>query len=357
MTTENASAPNGGKLAASEIAKFTMYTEIFGNRERAELAMHHPLLNETEVLQTRPIRDLFKTVKLHVMLHETGCCFSAPSGSGKSTALEMLVALLHMQLPGLPVYMHLTLNHQIPSIRAFFKHFLVTVNHPERKGETSDIRQRVVDCIVDDARISGFDMAVLIIDEAQAMSFQDFKFLKDIGNQLRDKHVSLIPVLMGQHPEMEEVREGLKRNRGLHLIARFCMHITPFSSFDREDDLVEIMRGIDHTCYPTGSEISWTAFFLPLAWQHGFRIENEAHNFMLAILDAAPSGAKGTFCFPARQTFFAIRRFLLSVSRLDGPDFRVPPDAWQVAVFDAGLDEAMRLIHSERPESNPNVET
>jgi|GEM_PF-958069 len=345
----NSSSQKFKKSPASE--QKPIYEEILKGKSRVELAVHHPLFTSRILLPTVPIEELYRVIKRVVVLRETGCCLTARSGVGKTAALEMVEAMIKRQMPDLVVFRHDTHNQQIPSIRAFFKHFLTTVGHVEKKGETYDLRERLVNCLVDDARISGRNMILLFVDEAHAMSVQDFNFLKDVYNDLDKQGVQLITVLMGQEPDFTKVIDGLKQAGRLDLIGRFAMRIIPFRPYRDLADLTKILSGIDAAIYPEGSQISWTAFFFPLAYKNGFRVENEAKALLEAIESVAPSGSRRRG-FPARQTFLAIRTFMLDNACYDSAELKLPPDAWKEAVRYAQLKQAISIMNGQ---NKPNV--
>ncbi|HEX7647781.1 MAG TPA: ATP-binding protein, partial [Noviherbaspirillum sp.] len=172
--------------------------------------MFHPLFDHSVLLPTNAIEDVYRIVKRVVMLRETGCVFTGQSGVGKTDALARIRLMLQADFPGLCTFTHDAHNHEIASIRAFFKHFLTTVGQNEKKGETYDLRSRLIRLLVDESRISGMNLIVMFIDEANAMLLSDFLFLKDVYNDLSREGVQLITVLMGQDPDLKKVINDLR---------------------------------------------------------------------------------------------------------------------------------------------------
>tara|TARA_R110001599_G_scaffold64023_1_gene178349 strand:- start:47958 stop:49013 length:1056 start_codon:yes stop_codon:yes gene_type:complete len=324
-------------------------------QNRAELALHHPLITQTVLLPTPPIKELFLVIRRIVVLRETGCCFAAASGVGKTSALDMVAALLKVQMPDLCIIKHDTHNQQFPSIRAFFKHFLSTIKHEEKKGETYDLRERVVNWLIDEARICGLNMVLLSIDEAHAMATQDFDFLKDVYNDLHREGVQLVTVLMGQDPDLLKVIERLKHSNRLDLIGRFAMRILPFRAYNSLNDLSMILTGIDEAVFPEKSHISWTEFYFPKAFKQGFRLQNEASAFWTAIKFVAPKREAPNFSFPARQTFVAIRTFMIDNACFDAEQMELPVNAWDKAVSYSTMGEAMVLMQAPRQPSKTRI--
>lgn len=322
---------------------------------RAKLLIHHPLLKTVEVLMTPPIREFYRVVKRVVNLREPGCCFIGPSGVGKTSALWLVDKMLRAEQPKIAIFMHETQNQQMPSVRAFFKNFLNTVNHKEKKGETYDLRLRVTNRLVDDARASGLDMAILLIDEAHAMSIQDFLFLKDVDNSLNGEGIKLVTIMMGQRPDFDGVLRKLRDQRRLDLIARFTIRQMQFRAYSTIEDLAEVFGGIDEAIFPPESTMTWTEFFFPEAYAAGFRMKNEAPSLYAALRGLAANGGEQTF--PARQAFLAIRAFMVDNAAFDSMTMRLRAEAWREAIEYAKVQEAMLLMNATDSGLDPGLLT
>jgi hypothetical protein len=305
-------------------------------------ALNHPLLSGKVVLPTPPINELFMAIKRIVILREPGCCFTAKSGAGKSYALTMMESLLRKEFPEIAIFRHVILNQQVPSIRAFFKHFLKTVHHDERRGETADLRERVVNRLIDEGRLSGFDLVVLLIDEAQEMALQDFKFLKDIGNELDKEGVQLVVIMMGEDPEFGDVIVKLRDQGRLDLVSRFTMRRRTFRGLSTLKDFQALLETIDKAVFPESGACAWPEFFIPKAWAAGLRLSNQAALLLDALITAA--GANSTKeGFPARQLFLAIRSLLLDHSSLDSSSLSITSKAWAEAAQYALIEDAIEI--------------
>lgn len=319
--------------------------------DRVLQVLQHPLFTDEVMLPTRPIDVVFMDVRRAVLLRKPGCVFEGESGIGKTFALNMVKAMLLRQLPALRIYSHDAHNHQIPSIRAFFKHFLNTVGHEEQRGETYDLRTRLVNILVDDARLSGINFIVIFIDEANAMLLSDFLFLKDVYNDLARQGVQLVTILMGQSPEIGTVINTLREEGRMDLIGRFATEINPIPAFNCEEDFARVFRGIDKSEYPENSGISWPAFFLPQACASGFTLEGEATRFFNVVVKQAASRDEGTIRVPARQAFLAVREFMLNQSGKDRASMTVSDDAWDLAIRQARVADA--IIRNQQGQVRP----
>ena len=219
--------------------------------------LKHPILSKTIVLPTKPINELVSSLRRVVMLREQGCCFSATSGFGKSFGLAMAETQLRSLFPAVPIFRHIISNHQVTSIRAFFKQFLLTVGVKDIAGETYDLRVRLVNRLIDHGRCSPLKLIVLLIDEAQEMVLQDFKFLKDIGNEMEKVDVQLVVIMMGQDPEFGEAIADLKAEGRLDLVSRFALRQLKFRGLQTKDDFESLLGLIDRQCYPYTSTCTW----------------------------------------------------------------------------------------------------
>lgn len=310
------------------------------------LTIDHPAFKLNTVLVTEPIKELYQITRHILLVRESSCCFTGQSGVGKTRALILLEHMLHERMPELVVVRHNSWNQQVPSIRAFFKHFLTAVGHPELRGETFDLRHRLVCRLIDLARTYQSPFVVLLIDEANAMKLEDFLFLKDIYNDLDDENVQLVTIMMGQDPDFSDVIAMLREKGRSDLISRFARRRQPFRPFSKIDDVAGIFKQYDTAIWPADSNQTWTQFFLPAAWEAGFRLEKQTSAFFDALQECSSHSVQKVG-FPARQFFTAVRRYLTVQHHKDAPGVWPPDDAWSEAVDFALLADAMAEMKVE----------
>jgi hypothetical protein len=307
----------------------------------------HPLLVKSVILPTPPICELVTALRRAVMLREQGCCFTATSGYGKSYGLAMAQRELRTLFVDVPIYRHVIDNHQVPSIRAFFKHFLLTVGEPKISGETFDLRVRLENRLIDCGRSSGMKLVVMLIDEAQGMALQDFQFLKDIGNHLEDAGVQLVVIMMGQDPQFAEVIERLRSKGRLDLISRFALRRMAFRGLTTKDDIRKVLSEIDRQEYPLGSGCAWPQFFVEKAWGQGFRMKDQAELLVDALQSCLP-GRSLECGVSARQLFLSIRRFLIDFADIEYRGETLPTDLWHTAVDYALIQDAAEIAAEDK---------
>lgn len=314
-------------------------------RDLSSGVLTHPLFSGGVSIITPPIVEMYVSVKRAIALRELSRTFSGPSGAGKTYAISMVTAMLRTDFPRLCILSHTAGNQQLPSIRAFYKGFLHSVGHHEVKGETWDLRARLVRTMASEARQAGLNIVVLFIDEANAMTLQDFNFLKDVYNDLEKEDVQLITIMLGQSPDLDAVLDNLANNGRLDLISRFAMRRLRMRPYSSVSDIEVVFTHIDEL---TSSGQTWTEYFLPVSYGNGFRLRDHSTRAFAALARADPSGANGGHVvFPARQFFLMIRTFLLDGAADDSTGLGDFDRRWDNAVLDAKLQDAMGLIRRQ----------
>jgi hypothetical protein len=318
----------------------------FADAERDELTIEHPAFSIQTVLNTGPIKELYQVVRQILLVRETGCCFTAPSGVGKTRAFMMLEHVLRERMPNLVIVGHAGWNHQVPSIRAFFKHFLTAVSHPDLRGETFDLRRRLVCRLIDMARANQSPFVLLLIDEAGTLRVEDFLFLKDIYNDLDREGVGLTTIMIGQDPDFSDRIANLREKGRTDLVSRFARRREVLRALSTTEDVAGIFRQYDSAIWPAGSGQTWTKFFLPNACAAGFTLESQTSVFFKALraCTGKPLPRAG---FPARQFFGALRYFLITEQPNDKPGRLPSPDTWKLAIEFSLLDDAVNDLKNE----------
>jgi hypothetical protein len=316
-------------------------THLLDNKFRAQLLRSHPLLTLKGGIVTPAIEAFRIRLRRAILLREPCLCFGAFSGAGKSAALEDAKTYIEREFPTVVCHIYDAQNRQVPSIRAFFQHFLDVVGNTNDRGETFQLRKRLRNHLIDSARVAGGDLVVFLFDEAQALDLNDLKFLKDLSNSLAKEGVQVLTVMVGQEPDFTRFREEIAAERRLDLYSRFLIAAVPFPSLSSVEDFQTLFSNFDNFTYPAGSAWTWTQAFFPEAWLAGFRLRNEANNFVSAVRRLA--GSEEALAIPARQAFLAVRMFMADNAPLDCTQMALPETAWSSAIMSANVMTAISL--------------
>lgn len=309
-----------------------------------DILINHPLITAEVLLPTMEIRRLCDDVHKTILLRHQGLYFNSKSGMGKTSALTYLYGYLIQEIPKLAIIQHNGQNQEVPSVRAFFKFYLDSAGSTMLRGETADLKIRLFRRLADMARTSGLNMVVLLIDEAQTMQLQDFKFLKDIANELTKEKATLITILMAQEPDFSRVVADIKDAARLDLISRFLMRKKTYRGFSEEEHFRSLFTMIDSELNLHSIKTTWTEFFVPQAYQAGFRLANNTVAMMKELFEISPESVVE---FPTRQIFCAIREFLLSCHHVDSPKMSFSRNLWRAAILEAEVQEALLIAAVE----------
>lgn len=309
--------------------------------EAGRVASHlHPLFLDVDSIGTVALDELYMTFRIALETGASSVAVAAPTGTGKSRAIARLQLSFEQDYRNIPIVIYNTLNLQQPSIRGFFKHFLYTLGHEKTSGETGDLRERVVNFLVDAARQAGSSTVILMVDEAQVMKESDVFFLKDVYNELRQKRVRLLTFMFGEGPKFCNHADGWTTD----VKARFVAHKATLRGMSSLADIERVLDEIDNASFSVGSDQTWTSSLFPRAWQGGFRLHGQA----MPLLESITKATRGKVSqFPTREVFAAIRALIRAHWDKDAPDMSIGETAWPHAVAYAQVAEAASALSQD----------
>lgn len=159
----------------------------------------------------------------------------------------------------------------------FFSEMLHSLGYElSRSGTAALKRRRVIDCMVERAVEVHEHRYLILVDEAQWLSDAHYRFLMDLHNQLKMADIRLIVLLVGQ-PELQEIKENLRSARKRHLLGRFMTGSHRFTGVTGLSDFRRMLQALDEGSeYPEGSGVSFTKYFVPKAYDSGWRVARDA---------------------------------------------------------------------------------
>jgi len=130
--------------------------------------------------------------------------------------------------------------------------------------------------MIDRARSADEHRYLLFIDEAQWLAKVQFRYLMDLHNQLKIADVRLITVLVDQ-PELLAIKASMRKTGQTQLLGRFMTSTHAYEVVTSQTDFARLCRAIDaQSEYPIGSNVSFTRYFVPRAFENGWRLEAQA---------------------------------------------------------------------------------
>lgn len=303
---------------------------------------NHPVKCGEYGFATTQLTGAYDLIKDYVKFRRTGLAFVASSRHGKTTGIELIARQLQRDFPSLAVLWFIGESHNTPLERSFFGGLMsfFRVRDPF-KGSGAILRDRTKCFFEMQGRRSKGRHIVLFIDEAQRLFVEEWEWLSDIMNYLKDRRIFLTVVSWGQ-PELLERRNLAVNTEQANLVYRFFSDMRTFSGIGNEDELGKFMGHYDEQKYPHPNGPSYTQFFLPKAWSAGFRLQNESRHLWTALTAAAPLGMSEGYAL--EHVVISIHSFLIDSADHDSPVFNQLKLPWDDHVSASGLVEAMSLL-------------
>ncbi|WP_265923352.1 ATP-binding protein [Cupriavidus nantongensis] len=317
--------------------------------ERRRMMAKHPLLHKgtRPPLWTPPVRECYEATK-YLIVQRQSFFIEEPTGEGKTMMMRAISNQLPKDLGDITLTMYEAANKPAPSIRAFFKGFLSALKHPEKSGETADLRERVHRRLSAWAIDTCWQTVVLMIDEAQALIPEDYGFIKDIQNELESEGIDLVVISCGESPALGLMLKDMRRKISSACGDRFARHQLRIRGYD-EKSIRALLQAIDVACWPAGTSQTWPGFFFPCAVAHGLLLERDAEilwkglQYAGLVRPGEPIGAngRGKKTVQSRKVFDAIVWAVTEHAEQDSDSFTLTERDWQrAAVFAAGVPDA-----------------
>jgi len=312
---------------------------------RDHLYENHPLTKNEVAVATPPLKAAYEVIQDVVVHRDSGTCLLAAFRVGKTTAIEAAVLELTRTFPNLPVGIAFAKAHDAFTQGVYFSDLLQDFGHAGAlRGTAQEKRLRVLNMFITQARQFGSDRYLLLVDEGQNWGEAQLTWLRDLANDLQAKQVRLITVTFGQTTEMLALRERLLSRARTDLIGRFLLTPREFHGIRNLEELYETLAAYDdpnQSEYPLQSGISYTEFFMPMAWKSGWRLAKEAGAMWTELRAVAARKNQSQCNIGMNWIGGAIRNFLFSQLPHDGAGFAGTPELWAHAVQASGYESTL----------------
>ncbi|KML38956.1 hypothetical protein VL15_38675 [Burkholderia cepacia] len=266
-----------------------------------------------------------------------GALIYGPSRIGKTRAIEYLRLLLARDLPKITSY-HAQCEHKPWHAEGpFFVNLLEAVgDHAPNAGTNSAKRMRLTLRIREAAARAGSGTVLLFCDEAQRYNENEYEWLRDVHDALDRQQIKLLTFLVGQQ-ELLAQKTALQMAGKTQIVARLMVEELAFYGIRHVDDVATCLNGYDQTAYPAGSAWSFTRFYVPQAFDAGYRLVDDAgtlwHTFEAAHHRASLPGALE---IPMESFARAVEIVLKDSELQDAAGYCPAPALWAHAVHQCG---------------------
>ena len=321
-----------------------------GDFRLADLGDAHPILRDAAILPTRPLEEFVNLLRLWLdNLLPGGVVWDHPR-VGKTQAIRYVTGRAEALLGApIPVTLHSSWDptHTSLTENRFFGDLLRELGYPLLGTGTAAIkRQRVIDVMVERTRSAGEHRYLLFVDEAQWMATVQLRYLMDLHNQLKIADVRLITVLVGQ-PELCEMKTNLRGARQNHLLGRFMTAVHRYEGVTGRPDFARLCRALDDQSeFPIGSGVSFTRYFVPQAFDAGWRLEANA-TLVWETLEAVRLTESIPSCpeLPMQALAALIRWLLQSLAAEDAATLELERAAIEEAIYRVALPQIADHAH------------
>jgi hypothetical protein len=188
----------------------------------------------------------------------------------------------------------------------------------------------------------GGDRFVIFVDEGQNWSELELTWLRDVTNQLDKESINVLVVMFGDQ-SLQRLRNELVAKGRHDLLGRFFLRLVEFPGLRGVDELrmvLAIYDSADKYEYPLGSGISYSRFFLPRAFENGWRLASEAESMWAEFVSA---GGRNNFEVKEvgmHWVGLSVRQILFSLHAEDRPGFVATSRQWAAAVRSSGFEQS-----------------
>ena len=156
---------------------------------------------------------------------------------------------------------------------------------------------------------------ILLIDEAQDMSLNEWKLLVGLQNELDYSGYLLSVFSVGSH-QMSYKHEYMAHSGNAHVASRFLAANTRFHGLQGCDELEYVLRGYDEgASWPAGGQISFHQHFSPASFSSGKRLADCAPKLWRALGELLPQTSHRNVEFPMQHISMTAEAMLMQLAR------------------------------------------
>lgn len=168
------------------------------------------------------------------------------------------------------------------------------------------LRGRLYDHIAETAISMGGHRAIIIVDEAQNLTRQQYHYLHHADNNLEKRKIRPFFILIGQ-PELRTMTSSWAQSNGFQVVGRFFTRQHEYRGIAL-GDLPQIVEAFDEPV--SGATEATYAHALPEAYQAGWRL---SHTSKLLVEVITAVAAKHNISSGIRVPMQALKAMLLSI--------------------------------------------
>jgi hypothetical protein len=284
MSVETSNSLSAQVVEPTPLARSDAFGELL--RQREALWHSHPVVRwDADFALPTPMLDIVSDiVSQSIFRKRSGRGFYSSPCFGKSTAIAYLSQRVRHAYPDLVAFCLEASPDSRCSELDFYGDLLDAAGYKLNKTRPArERRSQLINLLWSLASTSGDARLLLFVDEAQYLMEHHWSWLKTVQNLLRAQGVWLVVVPFGQEGLLHERSALLASGRG-DLVKRFLRMLLRFEGLHNIEQLEAFMTIFDEVGhYPHPGGWTFSQFFLPRAFEAGWRLHHEAAQFWEAM--------------------------------------------------------------------------
>jgi hypothetical protein len=303
----------------------------------------HPVLDGNYILPTKAIDRMCTEVTTWVENRSPGGLIKGKPRLGKTRGAWFLKNYFwQSNNGGYPTFLINCRAYKFPSEPMFMEDMLSDVGHAcVRNGKPNEKRDRLIQFLIDHARRSNQNRIILIFDDAQRLHSIQYEWLMDIYNALDRCGIYMTALLFGQK-DLGFKYTSLKAAETAQIIGRFMVQSHTFTGVVSLEELHTCLEGYDENSeFPEDSGWSFTRYFFPEMYEHGFRLKNYAENIFALFKMAKNGDTTSKIEIPMQYLSLAVE-YCLKRFGVDGDNLtHLEKKQWAEAIKNSGYSRSI----------------
>jgi hypothetical protein len=306
----------------------------------------HPIIRQEYAVYTPPINQMIETISSWVDRRVPGGYIYGASRFGKSRGVRFHVRReLELSFKSaLPLVVWVRPSDMQKSERAFWHEILCASGFefvmPDKPKGATESRYLVQQRLMTIARDARTNYVILMIDEAQDLTFHEWRWLTGLQNKL-DYYGFRFSVFSIGTQQLAYEHSLLGKSGNAHVAARFMVESTRFHGLSSVRELRYVLTGYDEDSeWPIGSGRSFHQYFSPKGFDEGQRLAATAKQFWAALRELVPKSKE----FPMQHIAFAVEGTLKRLAQ--GADWNelTSQQGWRDALTETSLHKHMAIV-------------
>lgn len=302
----------------------------------------HPIYTGDYYIQTNSIDNLYKEVTNWIDCRNPGGIIYGRARIGKTRAIHKLsIAIKETYGEDVTIVNALMSEHK-PSEKFFYLELLKDIGHSLAKSNrsVSDLKSNLVNHLITLCKANKLGQIILIIDEANFLSMDEFNYLIDIYNRLERAKLRMTVLLVGTK-ELISTKTALIQLDKQQIIERFMVREYNFLGIVNKQDLQICLASYDFSEYPENSGWSFTRYFFPEAFSEGHKLCEFADQLFECFTEAL---GKSLIEIPMQYVTSTIENYLRKYGS-EGYNVYFPSkEDWMQSIKDTGYVIAENLF-------------